>query len=97
MKKGIFIGKFAPFHIGHAAVIDEIIADGRKPVIIVGSGENYPISSWDRVCMIRSVYPQVEIYTLHDNPNWDIWVEGVMQIVEEDSVVYFNNKEEKIS
>jgi len=93
MEKGIFIGKFAPFHIGHAAVIDEIIADGRKPVIIIGSGENYPMSSWDRVRMLQGLYPKTEIYTIHDNPNWDIWIGGIMQIIDNDSVIYVNNKE----
>lgn len=33
---GILIGRFQPLHLGHMAVINEIYADGLRPIIFIG-------------------------------------------------------------
>lgn len=56
MKYGLFIGRFQPLHLGHMAVINEIIADGYTPVPIIGR-------PWDEHNRDLNKYPLTHLET----------------------------------
>jgi nicotinamide mononucleotide adenylyltransferase len=101
---GIFIGRFMPFHIGHNAIIQDIIRDGRIPVIILGGygkeDERHPLSYDDRINLIRKVYPMgCKFIGIKDQDNWNEWYDSVkcaltdLEINKEQIILYSHNKE----
>ena len=103
-KYGIFIGRAQPFHIGHNAIIQDIIRDGRIPIIILGGmgkeDERHPLSYDDRVKLIRKVYPiGCKFIGLEDKDNWTEWYNSVkenitkMDIKKEQIILYSHNKD----
>ena len=60
-KWGIMIGRFQPFTKGHDETIQEMIRDGVKPLIIIGSidkdDERNPLTFDERKKLIKKVYP----------------------------------------
>lgn len=101
MKYGILLGRFQPFHIAHEAIVHEIIADGLKPLIIVGSNnvrnKRNPYSALERLEMIQAVFPKVYVNTVGDYDNWDTWFSvlrhNVPELDNSEVVWYINNKE----
>jgi bifunctional NMN adenylyltransferase/nudix hydrolase len=100
---GVFIGRFQPFHLGHEAIIHEIIADGLVPIIIIGSANikdsRNPWSVMDRCEMIRLVFPDIIIFTANDHLSYDKWwtdmqVDLISTDIYHKSVFYINNKEQ---
>ena len=100
-KYGVFIGRFAPFHLGHAAVIDEIIADGLIPYVIVGSAnvldERTPYSVDDRASIVKAHYgTSIGIRHADDNDySWSKWWESIVSSLGfplESIVLYVNAK-----
>ena len=60
MKKGLILGRFQPFHLGHLNVINEVIKEGLLPIIGIGSSQegntvNNPFTSKERIEMIRAI------------------------------------------
>jgi len=75
---GLYIGRFQPFHNGHNSVVQQIIRDGLRPVIIVGSAnindERNPLSYFKRMQLIKSLYGKaVSVYPLDDYDDWNEW------------------------
>jgi len=75
---GVFIGRASPFTDGHNAIIQEILRDNKKPIIILGGkgkkDDRHPLSYEDRVKLIKKVYPTGVIFIgLEDQDNWDNW------------------------
>jgi nicotinic acid mononucleotide adenylyltransferase len=99
-KFGILIGRFQPFHLGHGAIVEEIVADGLIPIIIIGSADKQgtaknPLSSIDRAEIIRhfGLHPLFSF----DNDNWnewwnDIWDELDLQGVNLDECIFYINE-----
>ena len=79
MKKyGIFLGRFQPFHLGHQSIIDKIKADGRIPVVIKGSAQefgttNNPYHPLEVMNMINLTNTDIIIMCLDDADCWDEW------------------------
>lgn len=101
MKYGVFIGRFQPFHIGHEAIVHEIISDDRIPVIMVGSAnvtnDRNPFSISDRLNMIGMVFSYARIFGITDNDSWDKWWETISSwlpnVPKEAITFYINHKE----
>lgn len=102
MKKyGLFIGRFQPFHLGHQAIIDKIIADGLTPMIIVGSVNSTdklrnPYSFQDVTTMIQLVYPEMLCAPLPDYHDDEKWSAHLMQIMPENATIYYCRKQEDL-
>ena len=83
MKYGVIIGRFQPFHKGHEYVVKSIIERGYKPFIFIGfpnvKNEKNPLSFERRKELIEMIFDDVIIEPLEDNPNWDIWYEGIIK------------------
>ena len=60
MNKGLILGRFQPFHLGHLALIKNIINDHLEPLICIGSSQKgrskeNPFTKSERRKMIESV------------------------------------------
>jgi nicotinamide mononucleotide adenylyltransferase len=106
---GVFIGRLQPFHLGHEAVINEIILDGRKPIIVLGSidkhDEKNPLSYEERIDLIRTIYcdpNDLMISGIPDNKNWDLWCESLMGVLfkegrnKDNVTIYIHEKPEDL-
>lgn len=91
----IFIGRFAPLHKGHQAVINVALKKAKKVIILVGSSfrsrtERHPFSFSEREAMIRAAYPDVDHETLVILPIRDKtyqdqkWIAQVQEVVKEE-------------
>lgn len=101
-KYGIFLGRFQPFHVGHEAIVHEIIADGLTPVVCIGScnvqDEKNPYTPGQRYDMIQAVFPGIDVFTFNDYDSWEKWAEDLLGDlkyfgVADASVFYVNHKE----
>jgi len=99
--RALFIGRFQPFHHGHLAVVESLLAKHREVIIAIGSAEccssdDNPFSAGERVEMIRaSLLPKqlkrVIIIPVRDINNNSLWVSHLKSYVPGFSVVYTNN------
>jgi nicotinamide mononucleotide adenylyltransferase len=107
MKYGLMIGRLQPFHFGHQHIVNEIMLDGLRPLIAIGSINNNrdvtknPLSFQERKDLIQTLYPtEVDIVGLYDFADWTDWFENVVRAIEfvalakpEDVTLYYHNKE----
>ncbi|MCH8328986.1 MAG: nicotinamide-nucleotide adenylyltransferase [Nanoarchaeota archaeon] len=102
MKRGLFIGRFQPFHIGHLSDIKNALKEVDELVIGVGSSNEKhtkynPFSVEERIEMIDLVLPANDIgkYTVFPIPDFgndEKWLEHVETLVPKFDVVYTGNK-----
>lgn len=104
---GLIIGRFQPFHYGHQHIINEVLLDGKVPLIILGNDYGVdpvrnPLTVEQRIELIKLIYPNAEIIFdwVGDNPNWSSWwdemghtVIGSSGRAKEQVTLYYNNKE----
>lgn len=104
MQYGILIGRFQPLHKAHQSIIDEIMHDGRKPIIFIGSSnksdEKNPFSYAERASIIHSIYGgEIITLPLPDNESDFVWAQQVwgtlraMDILEKECWIYHYLKE----
>jgi cytidyltransferase-like protein len=98
--RGILIGRFQPFHVGHQAIISEIIADGLDPLVIIGSrdtiNDKNPFSYDLRKEMIRMVFPSIKIIGVADDKSDKEWVYNICKILEYDDCIYYHRKSQDL-
>jgi len=108
-KYGIFMGRMQPFHLGHQAVINEILLDGLIPVIVLGSSNldrdltKNPLTFEQRKELIQLVYPNIEIVFIKswDYLNWTKWYRELFHDIyvqssiepKKEAIIYYNEKE----
>ena len=92
-KFGVFIGRFQPFHIGHASVIRDALTKVDKLIVLVGSSDQArdtrnPFTFTERREMIRASFgiemirEELIVLPLRDHPYSDTaWVAEVQQTV----------------
>jgi nicotinamide-nucleotide adenylyltransferase len=101
MRKGIFIGRFQPFHIGHLDVVEEMENANDLEELLIGIGSAQysntyynPFTAEEREQMIRKglhikkPYHIINIDDLNDYPRWVPYVESLCP---EFHVVYAGN------
>ena len=100
MNKGLILGRFQPFHLGHLALIKNIINDHLEPLICIGSSQKgrskeNPFTKSERRKMIESVLESLkcnyEIYEIPDINNYDLYVSHLKNLVPSFDVVYSGN------
>lgn len=89
------MGRFAPFHDGHARLLKRIVErfGAEEALVLVGSSNSItrrtPYSYKDRVRIIRASFPKIEILPLPDGkPNLeyfdgstnDIWLDSIERL-----------------
>lgn len=100
--KGLFIGRFQPFHKGHLEALRQIKKECKAITIGIGSAQQKrtafnPLSGGERITMVRRVIENrdidsVEIYPIPDldcHPAWPYYVEAILPKFEK---VYGNSE-----
>ena len=104
-KSAYVLGKFMPFHNGHAYLIDTAITKSEKVTVIVGSLPTEPIPGKLRYQWVKEHYrtnPHVTVVHCdevlpqypHEHPDfWNIWVDVVKRYCPADIDVIFTSEE----
>jgi len=102
VKRGVFVGRFQPFHNGHLKAVKGILRKVDELVIVVGSSQyshkmNNPFTSGERITMIRRALEEEGIqpsrYWIVPVPDTHvhmIWVSQVVGYTPKFDVVYTN-------
>jgi nicotinamide-nucleotide adenylyltransferase len=79
VKRGLFVGRFQPFHLGHLAAAKDILKEVDELVIVVGSAQYShnlanPFTAGERLTMIRKALEEAAIDCLR------VWVVPVPDV-----------------
>ncbi|MCK4849022.1 MAG: nicotinamide-nucleotide adenylyltransferase [Candidatus Heimdallarchaeota archaeon] len=103
MKRGIFVGRFSPFHLGHLENIKLVLNQVDELIIGIGSAQqshtlSNPFTSGERLFMIHQTLQseKISLERIFLVPIWDIfrnpvWVNHVQSLCPPFSVVFTNN------
>jgi nicotinamide-nucleotide adenylyltransferase len=66
VKRGLFVGRFQPFHLGHLNAIKDILKEVDELVIVIGSAQyshtlNNPFTAGERLVMVRKALEEAGI------------------------------------
>ncbi len=90
VKRGLFVGRFQPFHLGHLKAVKDILEKLDELVIVVGSSQyshrmDNPFTAGERVTMIRETLEEEGIspsrYWIVPVPDVHVHMVWVAQIV----------------
>lgn len=102
VKRGLFVGRFQPFHMGHLKAVKDILENLDELVIVVGSSQcshrlDNPFTAGERIIMIRRALEKEGIapsrYWVVPVPDAKvhmIWVAQVVGYTPKFDVVYTN-------
>jgi nicotinamide-nucleotide adenylyltransferase len=103
VKRGLFVGRFQPFHMGHLKAVQDILEKLDELVIVVGSSQyshriDNPFTAGERVTMIRKALEEEGISSsrcwiipVPDVHVHMIWVSQVLGYTPKFTVVYTND------
>jgi len=79
VKRGVFVGRFQPFHNGHLTVLRDMLKEVDELIIVIGSAQyshrvDNPFTTGERLTMIHSALKEAEI------PNERCWIVPVPDI-----------------
>ena len=101
-KRGLFIGRFQPFHLGHLDAIKDVLKENKELVIVVGSAQyshrlQDPFTAGERLVMVRRAleegtidYSRIWIVPVPDVHLHMMWVSAVEGYTPSFNVVYTN-------
>lgn len=102
IKRGLYVGRFQPFHLGHLQAIQHILKEADEAVIVIGSAQyshntNNPFTAGERLVMIRSAlkeadvdYSRVWVVPVPDVHLHMLWVSALEGYTPKFNVVYSN-------
>ncbi|MBT8172064.1 nicotinamide-nucleotide adenylyltransferase [Candidatus Bathyarchaeota archaeon] len=102
MKRGVFVGRFQPFHKGHLEFIKKILNEVEELIIIVGSSQvshriDNPFTAGERITMIRKaleaekiLLSRIWIIPVPDVHQHTLWVSQIMGYSPKFEVIYAN-------
>jgi len=102
VKRGLFVGRFQPFHKGHLEVIEKIMKEADELVIVVGSSQyshrlDNPFTAGERITMIREALKEegihmsrIWIIPVPDVHQHALWVSQIVGYSPKFDVVYAN-------
>ena len=66
VKRGVFVGRFQPFHKGHLEAVKDILAEVDELIIVVGSPQyshrkDNPFTAGERISMIKQALEEEKI------------------------------------
>ena len=100
MTRGFYIGRFQPFHNGHAQVIEGIVAEVDELVVGIGSADashslRNPFTAGERVEMVADALEAIDVPTyvipIVDIDRNSLWVSHVESMCPPFDVAYSNN------
>ncbi len=98
--RGLYIGRFQPYHLGHQAVIRKIAEEVEEIVIVIGSAQEShtpenPFTAGERMDMIYAALSDLRsrcfVIPLQDIKRNAVWVSHLKSMVPDFDVVYSNN------
>lgn len=100
--RGLYIGRFQPYHLGHQAVLMKIAQEMEEILIVIGSAQEShtaenPFTAGERMDMIHSALNVCDlgsfchVIPLQDINRNAIWVSHLQSMVPHFDVVYSNN------
>lgn len=102
VRRGLFVGRFQPFHLGHLGAIMDVLEEVDELVIVVGSAQHShdvddPFTAGERLVMVRRALEEAGIYYSRvwvvPVPDLDLhvmWVSVVEGYTPKFDVVYSN-------
>ena len=100
--RGLYVGRFQPFHRGHLKAINEILKEVEELVIVIGSAQyshnaHNPFTAGERITMIRLAldeacikYSRIWIVPVPDVHLHMLWVSALEGYTPNFQVVYSN-------
>jgi nicotinamide-nucleotide adenylyltransferase len=100
--RGLFVGRFQPFHLGHLVAVKEILKQVEELIIVVGSAQyshtlRDPFTAGERLVMIREALKEggtdderVWIVPVPDVHLHMMWVSALKGYVPSFNIVYSN-------
>jgi nicotinamide-nucleotide adenylyltransferase len=66
IKRGLYVGRFQPFHLGHLEAIKEVLKETEELVIVIGSAQyshniHNPFTAGERLVMIRRALQEADV------------------------------------
>ncbi|MGA3190972.1 MAG: nicotinamide-nucleotide adenylyltransferase [Candidatus Bathyarchaeia archaeon] len=101
-KRGLYVGRFQPFHLGHLSAIKEVLKEVDELVIVIGSAQyshnlSNPFTAGERLVMVREAleeckvdYERVWIVPVPDVHLHMMWVSSLEGYTPRFDVVYSN-------
>lgn len=101
-KRGLYVGRFQPFHLGHLSAIKGVLKEVHELVIVIGSAQyshdfNNPFTAGERLVMVRRALEEsgvdskrVWIVPVPDVHLHMMWVSSVEGYTPHFDVVYSN-------
>jgi len=102
VKRGVFVGRFQPFHLGHLGAVKDILEEVEELVVVVGSAQyshnlNDPFTAGERLTMVRLALDEagvscsrVWIVPVPDVHLHMMWVSALEGYTPKFNVVYSN-------
>jgi nicotinamide-nucleotide adenylyltransferase len=100
--RGLYVGRFQPFHLGHLKAIQRVLKEADEAVIVIGSAQyshntNNPFTAGERLVMIRRAltesgvdYSRVWVVPVPDVHLHMLWVAALEGYTPRFNVVYSN-------
>jgi len=91
VKRGLYVGRFQPFHMGHLSAIKDVLEEVDELVVVIGSAQyshnvNNPFTAGERLVMVRGALEEcgvdcgriwiVPVPDVHLHMMWVSSVEG---------------------
>ncbi|MCX8150671.1 MAG: nicotinamide-nucleotide adenylyltransferase [Candidatus Bathyarchaeota archaeon] len=100
--RGLYVGRFQPFHLGHLDAIQSILKEVEEIVIVIGSSQyshniHNPFTAGERLVMIRSAleeakvdFTRIWVVPVPDVHLHMMWVSAVEGYTPKFQIVYSN-------
>jgi len=101
-KRGLFVGRFQPLHLGHLQAVKDVLKEVDELVIVIGSAQyshnlDDPFTAGERLVMVRKAleeagidYARVWVVPVPDVHLHMMWVSAVEGYAPKFDVVYSN-------
>jgi nicotinamide-nucleotide adenylyltransferase len=102
VNRGLYVGRFQPFHLGHLEAIKEVLNDADELVVVIGSAQyshniNNPFTAGERLVMIRRAlqeagidYSRLWVVPVPDVHLHMLWVAALEGYTPRFNIVYSN-------
>jgi nicotinamide-nucleotide adenylyltransferase len=100
MRRGIYLGRFQPYHLGHHEVLKKIVNEVDEIIVGIGSAQksheiDNPFTAGERVLMVSSALMEFDIrhyvIPIEDIQRNSLWVSHVKSMVPPFDIAYTNN------